>query len=438
MCGVPAGTRQLEVETVTQEHRYEAVEPVMSSKGVEETPLMSDIGDAQRNGPGSEASQHTDTSGEALDTGCGKQKSSDCAALAAKAIEAQSENGSDSPCRRYCHSDSCEGLWANALQGLAQTEAKKHLLEGNLVMAEKVIAKVLACLLKRGEAGEAGKAALRLRRSTTFSLVLHRSAQYDAISKTLDPEGFQQIWWQDWGYLMFRRKVGQRLFEYKSVLFVDAPLTHVVACDNELDLLPKLQPDLIEAPRPLKPRNNARTVYVATARVLIFRVELLAETLRFCDHDFGFVAQRVSSNFPSDGVLFPKRRYQRVDAEVETLLIPRGGGQVGTIVLQQTRVDPRFWVPERVLTTFFRSFVPALLMNFKLGLEKIRNPREPWLDRISNDDQGLYAEVRHVEAVAAKRRTITLDNLPGSELFERPWRLSQDKTDLLQPTPESG
>jgi hypothetical protein len=247
---------------------------------------------------------------------------------------------------------------------------------------------------------------------------------YDSIGKCLQPADFHQIWNQDWGHLTWRRK-GPKEFDFRSAIFLDVPLAEILASEHELDLVPRLQPDVVEAPLPLVPGDPSRTVTQALAQVLMFKIEVISEQLRFFNHDFGCVAQFLSSDFPADDVSVPeRRRVPRVSAEMSTLMIPVGGGKQGTIIVQQTRVEPSFWVPDRVMAAILKTFVPGLLANTKKGVERVSDPQEPWRERINRDLDGLYTESREVEAVARGRRVVSLNDLPGVELFERPWKIS--------------
>ena len=189
---------------------------------------------------------------------------------------------------------------------------------------------------------------------------------------------------QDWGHLTWRRK-GPKEFEFRSAIFLDVSLAQILASEHELDLVPRLQPDLVEAPLQLVQGDRAREVTQTLAQVLMFKIEVVSERLRFFNHDFGCVAEFLSSDFPADGVpVPPRRRVPRVSAEMSTLMIPVGGGRGGTIIVQQTRVEPGFWVPDRVMAAILKTFVPGLLANTRKGVERVSDPQETQSNDLSS------------------------------------------------------
>lgn len=323
--------------------------------------------------------------------------------------------------------DEVEAIWACTLESDTVLLAGMLLQEGNVLKAELVLARAMD-LLQRRTSGPARQATERLASTAVYTDVRRRTRLYDSIGKCLQPADFHQIWNQDWGHLTWRRK-GPKEFEFRSAIFLDVSLAQILASEHELDLVPRLQPDLVEAPLQLVQGDRAREVTQTLAQVLMFKIEVVSERLRFFNHDFGCVAEFLSSDFPADGVpVPPRRRVPRVSAEMSTLMIPVGGGRGGTIIVQQTRVEPGFWVPDRVMAAILKTFVPGLLANTRKGVERVSDPQEPWRARITEDADGLYKESLEVEAVAQGRSAVSLSDLPGVELFERRWRLiDEDK-----------
>merc|ERR1719350_1102448 len=119
-------------------------------------------------------------------------------------------------------------------------------------------------------------------------------------------------------------------------------------------------------------------------------LEIIAEHSRFCDHSFGFWAERICSDFNQEGVPIPKKRlaYMRPSVNIMNLFIPVGGGERGTIFVQQAHCDPGSCAPTRVVRSVVTTFLPKVLKNFREAAIRASDPKEPWLKRIRIDADG--------------------------------------------------
>merc|ERR1711971_1394666 len=131
-----------------------------------------------------------------------------------------------------------------------------------------------------------------------------------------------------------------------------------------------------------------------------FRVETIFEMLRVSNFDFGFLVERVRSDFPADGLKFPKRpRWtKRIKVDTKNIWMPVGGGQIGTLMVSISRVHVGFPVPQSVLRFVFHNFAPSILDNIRRGAIMAKEPGSPWYERMQRDRDGFYAELARIEA----------------------------------------
>lgn len=299
----------------------------------------------------------------------------------------------------------------------AEASARTLMTDHRVLEAEEVLGRALRSLAGC-PSREAVKATRDLKASTVYAAVAERARQYDAMSR-LGSSDFVLVGNWSWARLWFRP--GRRGFEFRSAVLLEASLASVVAQFFEVDLAPRLFPIFSEPPVSLS-RSAMRVV----SRMLVgipFKVEMVAETLLFCNSDFGLVAARHSSDLPDEGLVIPKPRrwIPRVSMESEHLLLPVGGGNAGTIHVQQTACDLGIPLPDRLVKSFMRTTMPHALQGLRGSVAVASKPGEPWAQRIAEDSSGLYRTLSEVEAAAAKRDSVSLELLCGAEVFQRPW-----------------
>merc|ERR1711933_236575 len=145
--------------------------------------------------------------------------------------------------------------------------------------------------------GAAGVAAAKtIRESPTYKTVAGRVEQFDSIAGILMPSTFQLKWSTEEASLWLNAPPNATWFEYKVAAFIDAPIQHMFAPLHEIDLQTRFQPMLVSAPQYIGSHSRHLMVTHALVSVLVFRIELLMEVMRFADTKFGFVAERIRSD----------------------------------------------------------------------------------------------------------------------------------------------
>jgi len=151
--------------------------------------------------------------------------------------------------------------------------------------------------------------------------------------------------------------------------------------------------------------------------------------MRFIDKNFGFMAERIVSDFPMAEDLLPPKsfRNKRVSVDTKNMAFPCGGGKPGTIMLQATKVDAGFRVPEFAINFFCNRLAQDFLDNTIKCVKIVDEPGSPWNERLSEDPDGFYKELAQVDEAAAHRAAYSVAELPGPEIFDRPKRVVADK-----------
>mmetsp|Transcript_28776 Transcript_28776/g.66875 ORF Transcript_28776/g.66875 Transcript_28776/m.66875 type:complete len:458 (+) Transcript_28776:79-1452(+) len=307
----------------------------------------------------------------------------------------------------------------------AVEEAQRLMQTDALVLqAEAVLCQTLSHLAAAGSQGE--EAAKVITESSIFEEVRDRSFQFDSLAGLLRPSSFVLQWEKDNACLWVNAPAGETWFEFKVAGYFDAPLQHMLVALHEIDLQPKYQPMLAGAPQFLGDHGRHLLVTRTLVDILVLRIELIIEVMRFVDHRYGFLAERIRSDFPLDKKLQPAKswRNKRIAADTRSMVVPCGGGKPGCITMQASRVDLGFQLPKYALDFFCSKLSQDYLNNLRTCLRLVAQPNSPWSERLAADKDGFYAELARADEVAQTREEVSLHNLPGPEIFDRPWRFS--------------
>lgn len=309
-----------------------------------------------------------------------------------------------------------------------------HVLE-----AEEVIAQAFASLRGRaGEAEEAEQAIAAIQRSPIFQTVSDRIAQYDAACAMLSATNMKLLYEAPEGKFELYQPAAGRWFDYRITMNIDAPLCECIASMAEIDLIHHIQTMFSKPLEPLGEWNNWTLVRsCGEVNVKVFNVDLRLETMRVPESRFGFVIESVRSEFPTEGLNMPnKKGWFTVKPWISTTntWMPRGGEERGTVLVQVTRVDVPMTVPQAILDFVFRNLAKSFMGDLQKGASKALDPESPWAKRIAEDRFGMYAKLRDLEAVARQRGAVSAQSMPGSSVFDRPWRLKPTPQDTRPPS----
>lgn len=295
----------------------------------------------------------------------------------------------------------------------------------SVLEAEAVLARALHHLGTRdGVKGDA--AATNILQSRVFAEVFQRVQQYDSVSSVLESSNFKLVWEQDDARLWIHSPAGATWFEYRLVANVNASLRHCLVPLHERDLIIEYQPVFIKPHEQLGPAKRHHVIVRTLSKVLTFKVEAIFELQRVCNWGFGFLTERILSDLPPGGPSIPSDRSwwtKRVQLDTKNIWMPRGGNATGTVLISVSRVQVGVPMPASVLTFVFNSLGPSILNNVRKGSALAMEKGSLWNDRLQRDADGFYAELAEVEAVAAKRKAVSTTELPGREIFDRPWKL---------------
>lgn len=175
---------------------------------------------------------------------------------------------------------------------------------------------------------------------------------------------------------------------------------------------------LVRAPVILGPKGRHLMVTHSLIKLLMFRIELICEVVRFVDSKVGFLAECIRSDFtPPEGVPLPEKHWKnvRIETSAKQLALPRGGGQGGTVVLQVSRVEVGFRVPREALNFFCNRMAQDYLENLKKCVRIAKEPGSLWHKRLLEDADGFYGELKAAEDAASRRRAFSVTELPGPE-----------------------
>jgi len=313
-----------------------------------------------------------------------------------------------------------------------QEIARKALAEAQQLMktdmqvlrAEAALSQALGQISAAGSHGD--EAAKVIHESAVFRAVAERCMQYDSLAGLLRPSSFVLQWEKDNSCLWVNAPAGETWFEFKVAGYFDVPIQNIMVALHELDLQTKYQPMLACAPRYLGENKRHLMVTRTLVDVLLLRIELIIEVMRFVNHDYGFLAERIRSDFPLDKELLPPKhwRNKRITADTRSVVIPCGGGKGGTITMQASKVDLGFQLPKYALDFFCSKLSQDYLNNLRTCVKLVNEPDSPWRERLAADKDGFYAELAKADEVAQRREHISLKNLPGPEIFDRPGKFS--------------
>eukprot|EP00929_Paragymnodinium_shiwhaense_P031053 TRINITY_DN17482_c0_g1_i2.p1 TRINITY_DN17482_c0_g1~~TRINITY_DN17482_c0_g1_i2.p1 ORF type:complete len:472 (-),score=87.57 TRINITY_DN17482_c0_g1_i2:624-2039(-) len=270
-------------------------------------------------------------------------------------------------------------------------------------------------------------AARRVRESAICKEVLFRTGQFSSLQSVLAPSDFKLRWQKKDACLWVHAPAGETWFEYKIAGLVDSPLHLIWLMLDELDLQPRYQTMLCASPQEIGPQQRHLLRTRSLISMLVFRVELIIEVMRFVDKKFGFLAERVRSDFPTDGLDIPGKswRNMRISVDTKQLAIPVGGGADGTILVQTTRVETGIAIPSRALNFFCDTLSMDYLDSLRKATKLLDAANNPWAARLVADKKGLYKELEGVHQASATRHSISAMDLPCPEIFERPWCLEE-------------
>jgi len=258
--------------------------------------------------------------------------------------------------------------------------------------------------------------------ATLFKEVLQRRLQFESIGKMLleDTGDDMELVWQRNGAQVWCRAVpNQNAIEVKAVIEVDAPLSACMVCGHELDLIPEWNKVLSEPPSTLGPKRLFHLVVHAKSQMLMLSFENVAENFRVCDKSFGFFMESVSTDFEHGDLPIPPASWRTffMSADIKSLWLPRGGGVDSTILVQLSRFGVPAALPSSLLKRMVQMFAPNLVEDAVGAARRASEPGSRWHQRLHEDSDGFYRELREAEAAAAKRGSISLDTLPGPEIL---------------------
>lgn len=78
-----------------------------------------------------------------------------------------------------------------------------------------------------------------------------------------------------------------------------------------------------------------------------------------------------------------------------------------------------------MLKRIVQAAAPGLVTESVTAAMRTTEPGSLWHKRLQEDRHGMYAELREVEEAATWRPQITMNSLPGEEIFNRPWQLME-------------
>eukprot|EP00746_Dinoflagellata_sp_MGD_P122876 gnl/MRDRNA2_/MRDRNA2_57637_c0_seq1.p1 gnl/MRDRNA2_/MRDRNA2_57637_c0~~gnl/MRDRNA2_/MRDRNA2_57637_c0_seq1.p1 ORF type:complete len:377 (+),score=87.70 gnl/MRDRNA2_/MRDRNA2_57637_c0_seq1:202-1332(+) len=297
---------------------------------------------------------------------------------------------------------------------------------------------LLAAERHLAEASATEEEFVNLHASVVFQSVASRVEEYlkvgnMTLATIADSQPLSLVWEKEGATLFVSAPPGESWFVFKVVLEIDASLADCMVVGNELDLKTGWQPNLAEEPRVFGPRKRLHFITQNITNMLLFQIDVVAEVQRFCNKEFGFLAERLRSTFPAEGVEIPDAQSfttVRVAADTSNLWLPRGGGAEGerTILINSSRVDAGIPIPEEILNLFLRSFASDFVESMRSMAKKPSEPGNPWADRLVMDKDGLYGELLEVEKAAKNRHEVSVECLPSSDIFRLPlfsYRCSQ-------------
>jgi len=291
--------------------------------------------------------------------------------------------------------------------------------------AEEVLSKVLKRLEAPGRGSRAAVAAEKLRKEPVFAEVVRHAGLYDSASTALAPSDFTLCWKRDDAEMYIRSPPGATWFEYRLVARIDAPLRHCLVPLHERDLIIKYQPVFTEPHREIGPQGKHYAVVRTLSKVLAFYIETVFELLRVNNYGYGFIIERAMSEFNDTIRDLPERPWwaRRVSLDTKNLWLPEGGNRSGTYLIAISRVKVGIPLREQWLTYLLHTLSPSILKNIRGGAHLAMEAGSPWNERLRKDADGFYRELEEVEQAAARREAVTMDTLPGDEIFDRKWSL---------------
>lgn len=307
----------------------------------------------------------------------------------------------------------------------ALQEAAECMEEYNVLDAERVLTDAILNL--RQQTGEsADKESRRIQNHPIYKEIAKRCEQYDRAGKRVlefdsTDADFQLVWVRPDAKLWLNNPPGATVIDIKVAINIDAPLRQCMVPANEMDLQPTWNKLLCQAPAAIGRRRRFKMVTHSLLSILMFRLELIFEVFRVCNTKFGFLVECIRSEFPSEGLTMPEKSWRntRIGVDTSNIWMPRGGGSDGTLLIQVSRIDLGIQVPEKMVKKILEKAAGGLVDNLITSATRAKEPGSIWQKRLAEDRDGLYAELQRVEDAAAKRNEVSVDSLPGAEIFER-------------------
>merc|ERR1712232_167230 len=160
------------------------------------------------------------------------------------------------------------------------------------------------------------------------------------------------------------------------------------------------------------------------------KYDLLSENLRFPNHKSGFLAEHIESPDLEDRSLPPlpnsPKGFTRIHASTYNLWLPlvAADGSDSTILVQATKIDAGFRVPEWLLRKGFWVAAPQMIKAFRANAKLAAKPGKQQ-DKLREDPQGFYAELRKIMAIARERQitaaggeAVSVERLPSQSIFD--------------------
>jgi len=274
----------------------------------------------------------------------------------------------------------------------------------------------------------------RLVASKQYKEVEELVAQYDATVEMLLNDNFQLLYENEFGRFEIHQPAGSGTwFEYRMTVNVDAPLPQCLSTVQELELMSMAQP-MFGEPMRIGPESGWLSTQMTRFKVLLFKIELVFETLRVRDRRSGFCLESIRSTFPANGRHVPEKhpRSIRPWSYTASCWVPRGGGKSGTMLVQVTRVDAMMHLPQFVLNAVLRQFAGSFMKDLRVSADKAVQDGSPWAKKVAEDKLGFYQDLKNVDDIAAERAEVS--KMPERAFFEdRPWRLRPKPHDTNPP-----
>jgi len=201
---------------------------------------------------------------------------------------------------------------------------------------------------------------------------------------------------------------------------LDHNLVQSMSLGNELDLWPKWN-KVVTLNEFLEPPTSPYRIYNRWLRSLamgLYKTDTLNDLQRYINHDQCYYLEHVQP-IGEDHRLYepPKKGYYREAMESSLMLLPITGGR--TLWLSCTKAEFPIslgaWLARQIIPTVAREIATSVIN----GVNVVAHPEhgKPWMERISAEKTGLYAELA---TIANTEHSYDISNLPPPGTFPVP------------------